>query len=62
MPDENGRYYLMPMLDGCTNVFASPDKRTTGTKAGDDAISGPHWKGALPRGVAQYKSLRTWYG
>jgi hypothetical protein len=56
VPNESGRYYLMPMLDGWTNVFASPGKRTTGTKAGDYAITGPHWKGALPRGVAQYKS------
>ena len=56
MPDEDGRYYLMPMLDGWTNVFASPGKRTTGTKAGDYLISGPRWKGALPRGVAHYKS------
>jgi hypothetical protein len=56
VPDEDGRYYLMPMLDGWTNVFASPGKRTTGTKAGDYLISGPRWKGALPRGVAHYKS------
>jgi len=43
-------------LDGWTNVFASPGKRTTGTKAGDYVISGPHWRGALPRGVVQFKS------
>jgi hypothetical protein len=29
---------------------------TTGTKAGDYAITGPHWKGALLRSVAQCKS------
>jgi hypothetical protein len=56
VPDEAGRYYLMPMLDGWTNVFASPGKRTTGTKAADYVISGPRWKGAVPRGVAHYKS------
>src|SRR5579864_7596277 len=56
VPDEAGRYYLMPMLDGWTNVFASPGKRTTGTKAGDYAISGPHWHGTLPNGVTRYKS------
>jgi DNA sulfur modification protein DndE len=56
VPDEAGRYYLMPMLDGWTNVFASPGKRTTGTKAGDYSIKGPHWKGVLPRDVALYKS------
>jgi hypothetical protein len=56
VPDEAGRYYLMPMLDGWTNVFASPGKRTTGTKVGDYLICGRHWKGVSPRGVAQYKS------
>jgi hypothetical protein len=35
----------MPMLDGWTNVFAVPGKRTTGTKAQQYAITGPNWKG-----------------
>ena len=57
VPDEHGRYYLMPMLDGWTNVFADPGKRTTGTEAADFAITGPGWKGTLPPGIkAEYKS------
>lgn len=54
VPDEKGRYYLMPMLSGWTNVFAAPGTRTTGTKAHDFAIIGPRWKGALPQGVIAY--------
>src|SRR4029077_11817561 len=48
VPDTHGRYYLMPMLDAWTNVFASPGQRTTGTKAGNFAITGPGWTGTLP--------------
>jgi len=48
VPDTKGRYYLMPMLDAWTNVFASPGPRTTGTGKGDFAIVGPGFKGKLP--------------
>ena len=56
LPDMNGRYYLFPMLDGWTNVFQVPGKRTTGTGAQKYAITGPGWKGTLPKGVTEYKS------
>ncbi len=56
LPDEDGRYFLMPMLDGWTNVFQVPGKRTTGTKAQAYAITGPNWKGQLPQGVTEYRS------
>jgi hypothetical protein len=56
VPDTHGRYYLMPMLDAWTNVFASPGKRTTGTKAGHFAVTGPGWTGTLPKGVTQIKA------
>ena len=51
IPDMKGRYFLMPMLDGWTNVFQVPGKRTTGTKAQTYALTGPGWKGTLPAGV-----------
>lgn len=56
IPDMKGRYFLMPMLDGWTNVFQVPGKRTTGTGAQTYAITGPGWKGTLPAGVKEYKS------
>jgi hypothetical protein len=55
-PDMNGRFFLLPMLDGWTTVFADPGKRTTGTGAQKFAITGPGWKGKLPDGVKEYKS------
>jgi hypothetical protein len=56
IPDVQGRYYLMPLLDGWTDVFQAPGKRTTGTGAQKYAITGPGWTGALPASVTQYKS------
>ncbi len=56
IPDMKGRYALFPMLDGWTDVFEVPGKRTTGTKAQTYAITGPGWKGTLPPGVREYKS------
>ncbi len=56
LPDAQNRYYLFPMLDGWTDVFQVPGKRTTGTGPQKYAITGPNWKGKLPAGVKQYKS------
>lgn len=56
LPDLQGRYALFPMLDGWTNVFQVPGKRTTGTGAQTYAITGPGWSGTLPAGVVEYKS------
>jgi hypothetical protein len=56
IPDMKDRYFLFPMLDGWTDVFQVPGKRTTGTGAQTYAITGPGWTGALPAGVKEYKS------
>ncbi len=56
VPAMGDRYYLLPMLDGWTNVFATPGTRTTGGQAQTFAITGPKWRGTLPSGVTEYKS------
>jgi hypothetical protein len=56
LPDMGDRYFLMPMLDGWTNVFEVPGTRTTGNKAQTYAITGPGWRGELPTGVKELKS------
>jgi hypothetical protein len=52
-PDTDGRYYLLPMLDMWTDVFASPGWRTTGTKAGNFLVTPPDWNGTVPDGMTR---------
>jgi hypothetical protein len=56
VPDMKGRYFLLPFLDGWTNVFAVPGSRTTGSGAQTFVISGPGWSGAVPAGMTELKS------
>ncbi len=56
VPDTGGRFYLIPMLDMWSDVFASPGSRTTGTQAGNFLIVPPNWRPDLrDRLVEEFK-------
>jgi hypothetical protein len=56
IPDMSDRYYIVPMLDGWSEVFNVASSPTTGAKPQTYAITGPGWSGALPQGVMEAKS------
>jgi hypothetical protein len=44
VPDTGGRFYILPMLDMWTDVFASAGWRTTGTQATNFLMTQPGWR------------------
>lgn len=56
VPDMAGRYYSIEFVDPWLDIIADVGRRTTGTRAGDYLISGPHWKGVVPEGMTKIVS------
>jgi hypothetical protein len=56
VPDSGGRYYLLPMLSGWTEVFEAPGTRTSGNGPQEYVITGPGWTGELPAGLRELRS------
>lgn len=55
-PLPENRFFMLPLYDMWTEVFASPGTRTNGTGAASFAICGPGWNGELPAGVRRIDS------
>ena len=62
LPDTADRYYLLPLLDMWTEVFANPGKRTTGTAAANLLVVPPSWSGPVPagHGLIQAPTPHVW--
>jgi hypothetical protein len=58
--DTHERYYMLPMLDMWTDVFASPGKRTTGTGAQEFVVVGPGYAGDVADGKPVIQAPTPW--
>lgn len=58
--DARERYYMLPMLDMWTDVFASPGKRTTGTGTQQFVVVGPRYAGDVPDGTPVIHAPTPW--
>ncbi len=55
-PDMGKRFHLFPMVDLWMTIYASPGSRTGDGKAANYLITGPGWKGEVPKGMKHIPS------
>jgi hypothetical protein len=55
-PDMGKRFHLFPMVDLWMTIFASPGTRTGDGKAANYLLTGPGWKGEVPKGMKHIPS------
>ncbi len=58
-PDMGDRYFTFELMGFTSDTYDYVGQRTTGSKAGDFAISGPGWQGKLPPGVRSVRAAPT---
>ena len=56
IPEIKDRYYIVPLLDGYSEVIRVISSINDGSDARTLAITGPGWSGTLPEGVEEVKS------
>ncbi len=56
IPEIRDRYYIVPFLDGFSEVIKVFSSINDGSKSQTLAITGPGWSGTLPEGVTQVES------
>lgn len=56
IPEIRDRYYIVPLLDGFSEVIKVVSSINDGARAQTLAITGPGWSDSLPEGVTEVKS------
>jgi hypothetical protein len=56
LPAFGERFWMVPILDAWSNVFAVVGRRKNGPSAGPCLIAGPSWSGDVPPGLTLLKS------
>jgi hypothetical protein len=56
IPKVGERFYVFPVQDAWGNIDSVIGTRTEGNEGGNYLISGPDWKGKVPKGMKQFRT------